>query len=145
MKSHHFISNIRNDEITAAIAKAEQKTSGEIRVFVSHHPCRDPMGTAKKHFERLGMTKTHHRNGVLIFVAPESRTFALLGDTGIHEKCGDDFWQALRDEMIPHFKSDRFTEGVVHAVSKAGELLARHFPAGPGDEMNELPNTIVED
>jgi uncharacterized membrane protein len=93
---------------------------------------------ARKHFDRLGMAKSHDRNGVLIFVAPESRTFALVGDAGIHDKCGDTFWQALRDEMIPEFKAERFTDGILHAIRRAGELLATHFPAEPAGN-SKLP------
>ena len=142
---HHFHANIRESEITAAIAAAESKTTGEIRVFVSRHKYPDPLPIAQKHFEKLGMTKTAHRNGVLIFIAPKSKTFALLGDTAIHEKCGDAFWQSLRDEMIPHFKEGKYTEGVVHAISKAGVLLAEHFPVKPGEGKDELPNEVVGD
>lgn len=145
MKTRHFLSQLEDHEITAAIAQAEKKTSGEIRVFISHRHCGDPMSVARRHFHRLGMTKTRHRNAILIFVAPKSQTFALLGDQGIHEKCGDDFWQALRDEMTAHYQSGRYTAGLVHAIRKAGELLAAHFPADPGDNPDELPNTVEQD
>jgi len=128
MKRKHFLASIEDDQIASAIAAAEKKTTGLIRVLVSHHHCSDAMKVARKHFARMGLGNSHHRNAVLIFVAPESQTFALLGDTGIHEKCGDSFWQALRDEMIPHFKAGNFTQGIVHAINKAGELLAQHFP-----------------
>jgi uncharacterized membrane protein len=128
MKRKHFFAKIDEKQIAAAITQAERKTSGQIRVFVSHHRCPDPMLIACKHFHRLGMAPSHHRNGILIFVAPESQTFALVGDAGIHDKCGDTFWQALRDEMVPEFKAERYTEGIVHAIRRAGELLATHFP-----------------
>ena len=131
MKQKHFFAKIDDKRIMAAIAHAEAKTSTQIRVFVSHHRCPDPLAAARKQFERLGMTKTRHRNAVFIFVAPESQTFALLGDVAIHEKCGDNFWQAVRDEMIPEFKSERYTEGIVHAIQRAGELMATYFPAEP--------------
>jgi uncharacterized membrane protein len=145
MDRKQFVDQIRDDEITAAIASAEKQTSGEIRVFVSHHSCPDPMRTAQRHFHHLGMAHTRHRNGILIFVAPASRTFALVGDHGIHQKCGEDFWQALRNEMIPHFQSGRYTEGIVHAIAKAGDLLVTHFPNAGGEHKNELPDKVERD
>ncbi len=68
----------------------------------------------------------------------------LVGDTAIHEKCGDPFWQSLRDEMIPHFQSGHFTQALIHAITKAGELLATHFPPD-AQPKNELPDKVEED
>jgi uncharacterized membrane protein len=65
---------------------------------------------------------------VLIFVTPRSRKFAVIGDAGVHAKCGDAFWQELAQAMTGHFRKSEFTEGITHGVSKAGELLAEHFP-----------------
>ena len=89
------------------------------------------------------MTQTRHRNGVLIFLAPRSRTFAVIGDTGVHEKCGDSFWRELADAMSEYFKRGDFTAGLVHGIERAGALLAEHFPPAAGDR-NELPDDIEE-
>lgn len=133
--------NIDHVRIVAAIGAAEQRTSGEIRVLVSAEPAEDPLAAARKQFERLGMTRTAARNGVLIFVAPPSHTFAVIGDTGIHEKCGDTFWAELATAMTDHFKRGEFTDGLVLGIHRAGELLAQHFPRRP-DDRNELPDQI---
>ena len=74
------------------------------------------------------MTKSPERNGVLIFVAPRSHKFAVIGDAGVHAKCGDEFWQKLAEAMTGYFRKSEFTEGIIHGVKKAGELLAEHFP-----------------
>ena len=134
---------IDHARVVAAIAAAETKTSGEIRVVVARRAARDPVAAATKHFERLGMTHTRHRNGVLIFLAPRSHTFAVIGDTAVHEKCGDAFWRLLTAAMALHFKRGEFTEGLVHGIEKAGHLLAEHFPRG-ADDRNQLPDQIDE-
>jgi uncharacterized membrane protein len=144
MKPKDFLKQLQHDEIVAAIRDAEKKTSGEIRVFISHKKVAGPVETAQREFERLGMTKTRERNGVLIFVAPRSRSFAVIGDEAVHRKCGDTFWQELAAEMTGHFKRSDFTQGIVHGVRKAGELLAQHFPCGP-DDRNELPDAVEHD
>jgi uncharacterized membrane protein len=144
MKTTDFIHHVRAEEVSAAIRAAELRTSGEIRVFVSRQVVEDPVVLGRKEFERLGMTATKERNGVLIFVAPASQTFAVVGDSGIHEKCGEPFWKELTDAMSSEFRDARFTEGIVLGVQRAGELLARHFPRRP-DDRNELPDKVERD
>ena len=144
MKAKDFLKQLRHDEIVAAIRSAEKKTSGEIRVFISHKEIEDVVKAAEAQFERLGMTKTRHRNGVLIFVAPSVRKFAVIGDEAVHRQCGDAFWRELAAEMTSHFKQSDFTQGIVHGVRKAGQLLALHFPHEP-DDRNELSDEVEHD
>lgn len=132
---------IDHAKVVAAIAAAESRTSGEIRVLVGRDKAEEPVLAAERHFERLGMTETAERNGVLIFLAPRSHTFAIVGDTAIHEKCGEAFWQGVAGSMEAHFKRGEFTEGLVNGVQRAGELLALNFPRRP-DDRNELPNRV---
>ncbi len=134
---------IDHARVTAAIAAAELHTSGEIRVLISRAAIDDPVPTAQKHFERLGMTRTAARNGVLLFLAPGARSFAVIGDTGVHEKCGPAFWTELAAAMTTHFQHGDFTGGLVLGIARAGTLLATHFPRAP-DDRDELPNDIAE-
>ena len=90
------------------------------------------------------MHRAKEKNGVLIFVAPRARKFAVIGDVGVHQRCGDAFWSALAAEMTGHFKKGAFTEGLVEVINKAGELLAEHFPRKPDDEKKR-PGGLEED
>jgi len=144
MKPAHFLKQLEHDRIVAGIADAEKKTSGEIRVLVSHREVDDPVAAAQKAFLRLKMQHTPHRNAVLIFVAPRSRRFAVIGDQAVHEKCGEAFWSELTAAMTGHFKSGHFTDGLLHGIARAGELLAAHFPRDPNGK-NHLPDTVIED
>jgi len=121
---------IDHERVAAAIREAEKATSGEIRVLVARHGTRDPVAAAQRHFDRLGLAGPGGRHAVLIFVSPRSRTFAVIGDRGVHEKCGDGFWTDLAAAMTGYFKRGDFTEGLVHGIGRAGVLLAEHFPAG---------------
>jgi len=125
---------IDHDRIVAAIAQAELKTSGKIRVLVARHKAADPVAAAQGHFERMGLAHTPQRNAVLIFLAPRSRRFAVVGDQGVHEKCGDEFWRELTAAMESYFKRGEFTDGLVHGIERAGSLLAEHFPR-EGDKV----------
>ena len=136
-----FLQNLEDEKIVKAIQAAESHTSGEIRVFISDAEPADPMAGAKLQFERMEMTNTKDRNGVLIFVAPKSRNFAIIGDEGVHNKCGEQFWKRIADEMTSRFKQGQFTEAIIHGVAAAGEVLSQHFPR-QADDVNELPDKV---
>jgi len=123
-----FSKHLQHDQIVTAIHEAEHKTSGKIGVSISGKHVEDPVAAAQKEFLRLGMDKSPERNGVLIFVAPRAHRFAVIGDEGVHAKCGDSFWRELAEAMGGYFRRAEFTEGIVHGVAKAGYLLAEHFP-----------------
>lgn len=128
MKAKYFLNELDDEAIAKAIADVEAKTSGMIRVFVSHHQVANAEAAAWKHFLRLKMDRTPDHNAVLIFIAPKSHKFALLGDAGIHQHGGEQFWQKIAAEMGEHFKNSTWTQGVLHAIHETGNLLAEHFP-----------------
>jgi uncharacterized membrane protein len=144
MKPGEFINELDEDRIIGAIAEAERKSSGEIRVYVSHRWRADPLAFARKRFLELGMTRTRQRNAVLIYLVPRTRQFAIVGDQGVHEKCGNVFWQEVAAGMSELMKKGRFTDAILDAIQRVGDVLARHFPRGP-DDQNELPDQIVKD
>ncbi|MBE7211162.1 MAG: TPM domain-containing protein [Gluconacetobacter diazotrophicus] len=149
MNTKQFVGTLDPAQIAAAISAAERRTSGQIRVFVTHRSVDDDvLARARARFAKLGMEKTAARNGVLVYLAPESRKFAVVGDQGIHERCGgDEFWQRIVGEtMRPRLREGRFTEAIVAAVGEVGAVLAEHFPPLPGGAgANELPDEVAED
>jgi uncharacterized membrane protein len=128
MHPRKFSEHLHHDSIVAAIRDTEHKTTGVIRVRISPRHVNDPVAAAQEEFMRQGMNKSPERNGVLIFVAPRSHKFAVIGDEGVHARCGDEFWRKLADAMTDYFRKSEFTPGIIHGVQKAGELLAEHFP-----------------
>ena len=146
MRLKSFLDRMDHDRIVRVIQAAESRSRGEIRVHASNRAVVDVQKAAAQQFERLGMAGTTEGTGVLIFVAPLSRNFAILGDHGIHAKCGDELWRAVAAAMEKDFRAGRFGEGIVKAVERAGEVLAEHFPRLKGvADKDELPNTVSED
>ena len=93
--------------------------------------------------ERLGMTATADRNGILIFIAPKSHNFAVLGDSGITSLLGTGVLDEMASTISTAFRDARFTEGLVAVVERAADLLATHFPrASDAHDPDELSNTI---
>lgn len=136
-----FFQPEEEDRIIDAIQEAELNTSGEIRVHLEDNLKGDVLQAAQKTFLKLEMHRTEARNGVLIFIAPEQRKLAILGDKGINEKVPKDFWSEERDIMLAHFKSGNYADGVCAAVQQVGAKLKDFFPYQSDDE-NELPDDI---
>lgn len=145
MKLGRLLGQLDQERIVAAIRAAEERTRGEIRVHASNRAVDDPRREAARQFERLGMTATAERNGVLIYLAPRSQRFAILGDSGIHEKCGPDFWKEVAAAMEQDFREGRFTEGLLKGIARAGDVLAKYYPRTATADVNELPDQVSED
>jgi uncharacterized membrane protein len=144
MRTHHFLRRLDHNRVTQAIKKAEGKSSGQIRVFIQRGQFEDDaLPRAERRFLQLGMQKTRDRNAVLIFVAPRAHKYAVVGDVGVHEKCGEEFWKKLVHDMRAHFKNADFNRAIILAISEVGKLLAAHFPR-TGDTINELPDEIAQ-
>ena len=146
MSSKEFIELIDEAAVLRAVATAEKRTSGEVRVFISRRRLRgrDVSACASAEFHRLDMDTTDDRNAVLFYVVPRDHTFAVIGDDAVHAKCGQSFWDETAKALEKDFKDARFTEGLVAAIENAADLLATHFPRRRGDR-NELPDQIARD
>jgi len=140
-KIEDFLSLQEEEQIIAAIRKAESHTSGEIRVHIEKRTEIDAYERAMEVFHFLKMDTTRLRNGVLIYLAIDDKNFVIFGDQGINDVVAHDFWDSTRDIMLDHFKSGDFKQGLIEGVLKAGEQLETHFPWEDRDK-NELPNRI---
>ncbi len=136
-----FFSRDEKKRILASVQTAEKNTSGEIRIHLEYKTQGPVYGHAQKVFQRIGMTKTDQRNGVMIYLATHDKKFAVLGDVGINEKVPDGFWNDVVEIMQTHFKQDQFAEGISGAVIRIGEKLKAYFPC-QADDQNELPDGI---
>lgn len=143
MRAPDLFTEKQRHDIQHAIHEAELLTSGEIRVFIDDH-CKDAdvLKRAATVFEKLHMHETALRNGVLIYLSVQDRKFAIIGDSGIHEKVKDDFWNATKELMVSYFKKDQVAEGLIAGIAKAGKALGVYFPRQLNDS-NELSNDIV--
>lgn len=146
MKTKDFLDRLDDARVVGAIHAAERRTSGEIRVFVSKGRLgrADVLAQARVRFERLGMTSTAARNGVLFYFVPRDQAFAVIGDAGIDAVCGAGFWEDVAADLREDLRRGDFTTAVVNAIARAGEKLAEHFPRR-GDDRDELSNEVTRD
>ncbi|KPQ00301.1 MAG: putative membrane protein [Bacteroidetes bacterium HLUCCA01] len=143
MKIEDFLQPEQEQRIAQAIAAAEKRTSGEIKVHLDLKCPANALDTAKKLFKSMKMHQTRQRNGVLIYIAIEDRKMAIFGDEGIHTCVGGEFWQQEIDLITPYFKRGEFEQGLLAVIEQIGEKLRDNFPYEAEKDTNELPNEIT--
>ena len=139
----NFFSAAQVKDVETAIQLAEKDTSGEIRVHIEDR-CKggDSVICAQKIFRRLKMNKTDLHNGVLFYLAVKDKSFAVIGDSGIHRHVPDGFWDLVRNKMQEQFQQAKFTEGLSAGIEMTGIELKKYFPLSSSDK-NELSNDVT--
>ena len=141
-RKRRFFTDTEQALIVEAIRKAEQRTSGEVRVFVeSRCSYMDALDRALEIFNEMKMSETKERNAVLVYVALRDHQLAVYGDEGIHQRVGNDYWKHEVFKMIRDFNRENYAEGIAHCVEDVGDALQHHFPYTKGDR-NELTDDI---
>ena len=143
-KQKEFFTAEEKEQVVEAIRKAEQRTSGEVRVFVESR-CRfvDAIDRAVEVFYQLKMNETEERNGTIVYVAVKDKQAAVFGDEGIYQKLGQKYWEEEVNKMMVCFKQANLAEGIIQCVSDIGEALYQNFPYDHKTDKNELPDDIV--
>lgn len=138
------ISESDKKAIQEAICKAEELTSGEIRVHIDKSCRGEPLKRAIEVFNKLKMHATKERNGVLIYLSFNDRKLAILGDEGIDKKVANDFWDSTKEQLILDFKNQQFIPGIIKSINEVGIRLKEYFPY-QADDIDELSNEITFD
>jgi len=137
-----IFSEEQQEQIVQAINRAENRTSGEIRLAVEPHCKGDVLARAAWYFHRLGMDRTALHNGVLIYMAVDDHQFAIIGDSGIDRRVPANFWEETKNLMVEEFRRGDLVQGLITGITHAGEQLQQFFPR-EADDINELPNDII--
>ena len=141
LRARTFLTKEERHSIESAIAQAEHRTSGEIRIHIETNCPSEPKERALRTFHLLRMNKTANRNGVLIYVACNSRDVAVIGDKGINNAVPVGFWKDVIALITSCFSEGKYADGLKSAVSLIGEKLSEFFPYMK-DDVNELSDEI---
>ncbi|RKF23164.1 hypothetical protein D6851_01335 [Altericroceibacterium spongiae] len=87
--------------------------------------------------------RTQGRTGILIYLSMSERRAEILADEAIASKVDAEVWGDAMNAMLAELKNGRLAEGMVAAIDRVGDILARHFPRADDDE-NELPDRLIE-
>jgi len=136
-----FLTKEQEQKLIQTIKVAEKNTSGEIRVHIEKTSDKPPVDRALEVFHLLKMNETQLKNGVLLYVAIESKQFAIIGDEGIHNKVTSSFWDTTKEIVLSHFARKEFAKGLELGILEVGEKLKNYFPYQTND-TNELSDEI---
>ena len=136
-----ILSPEQEKKVVMAIQKAELNTSGEIRIHIETSCTSDVYNRCMDMFSKLEMYKTQQRNGVLIYVAFQSKSFAIYGDKGINQVVKNNFWESTKNTIQTHFERGDYQKGLIDGVAEIGKQLKQFFPISD-DDKNELSDTI---
>ena len=133
--------------IEHAIQDSEKKHEGEIRFAIEAglspaHLRISTRARAQQVFAQLGVWDTEDNSGVLLYVQLVDRRIEIVADRGIAQRVAQAEWNVVCRAMEQAFKQNQYEAGALAAVRAVTEILARHFPARPGDR-NELPDKPV--
>ena len=138
------------DAIGRAVTEQEKRHRGELRVAIEGGlplqaliAGRSSRERALEHFTQLRVWDTEDNAGVLIYLLLADRRVEIVADRGIHALVGDIAWETICGAMQQEFAAGRFEAGMMSGLASVSDLLARHFPARPGDNPNELPDAPV--
>lgn len=139
-----FFSESQQTSIVATIKEVERNTSSEVRLHIDTHTKLKALDRAAYLFKQLNMHKTKARNGVLLYMSIQNKSFAVIGDAGIHHFVKDAFWNTCRDEVVTAFRKGNFCDGIIDCIKKVGVELQQYFPY-QADDKNELPDELSFD
>ncbi len=144
MKTRHFLDKVDHDRILHAIRSAEKNTTGNIILYIHHKEIKDALNTAHQIFRKHRFGNTKDQNNILILLAPESQKFAIVGNTALHEKLGQAWWEDFTTLLSSYFKESHYTDGLIAAIEKIGQTFRTHFPAKTSQDRVDLPDIVEE-
>ena len=134
--------------IEHAVKDSERRHRGEIRFAIeaglspAHLRVSTRRERARQVFAQLGVWDTEENSCVLVYVQLVDRRIEIVADRGIAQRVAQAEWDAVCRAMEQAFKRGQYQSGALAAVGTVTDILARHFPAGPGNR-NELPDKPV--
>ena len=99
---------------------------------------------AQVSFLNQGLHETRDRTGILILISLFERRVQVLADSGINEKVPQHTWDEIVEMIIQGIKAGTACNATCRAIERCGELL-HEYPPCPHDNVDELPNLIVEE
>lgn len=98
---------------------------------------------AQEQFLAKNLVGTRERTGVLIYVSTKERMAELIADEGVASKVDPKVWDKAMGVLIAGLRRKQPAEGFEAAIALCADILAEHFPAGAGDNPNELSDSVV--
>jgi putative membrane protein len=96
---------------------------------------------AHQAFDALHADKTAGGTGVVIYVSLFERRVCIWADRAVSAKIPETEWRGITEGLVRAIADGKPRDGLIEAIRKCGELLAKPFPIQPSD-VNELSNEL---
>ena len=87
--------------------------------------------------------RTATATGVLLYLSLAERRAEIVADRAILSRVDAAEWGEAMAALIDALRDGRAGDGMVAAIERIGQVLARHFPH-TGTDPNELPDGLIE-
>jgi putative membrane protein len=87
--------------------------------------------------------RTKGQTAILLYLSLLERRAEIVADEAIHSRTEPEVWGAAMAALVTEIKAGRPGEGLVQAIEKIGEVLAKCLPA-KSENPNELPDRLIE-
>lgn len=98
---------------------------------------------AERAFAQHAISQTRERTGVLILLSMLERQIYVLPDRSLSGLVSAERWKQVVQAAVERLQRGDTAEGLTHAVTACGAVLADACPARPGENPNELPDQII--
>lgn len=86
--------------------------------------------------------KTRERTGILLFLSLFERRVVVMGDAGINANVEQSHWDGIVRMVVEGMKRGQPADGLVTAIDRCGELLAKHGVKRRRDDTDELSDNL---
>jgi putative membrane protein len=100
---------------------------------------------AERAFSQHAVSQTHERTGVLIMLSILERQIYVLPDRSLDRLASADHWAQVVQAAVERLRSGDIVGGLCQGIERCGLLLADICPVRPGDNPNELPDTVIQE
>jgi len=100
---------------------------------------------AERAFAQHVGAQTRDRTGVLIMLSMLEKQIYVLPDHSLAELVAAERWKRVVQAAVERLHHGDMVEGLSQAIHACGSVLAEACPVRPGDNPNELPDTVIQE
>ncbi len=136
-------------QLTEAVAKAEQGHRGELVLVVENHlpiqraRVQNSLDRALELFGHYRVWDTAENTGVLIYLNLCEQRLEIVADRGINQHVMPAMWQAMCDKALAGMADQRHLQSLVELLQDVGQLLGQYYRVDDDPSGNELPDQLI--
>ena len=134
-----FLNEADLEALGEQFANLANESSAVIKIIILEE-CDDLDHKVIELFKQYNLDKIDARNSVMFVIVLKTRELFILGDVGITQKVGEEYWEFLQDLIITEFKNGKFGNGILKGVDQLGVQLIKFFP---GKQESNIKSELI--